>query len=136
MALTAPRTWIPDEVVTAAMLNEQIRDNLNWLVGDASWIAPALTNGWVNFGSANFSTAGYRKLGDVVYLKGTVKSGTLGAAIFTLPVGYRPPNQCVFGIESNNLIGRVDVNAAGTVYTGTPASATYVSLEGAVFSTV
>ena len=35
MAWTAPRTWTTGEVVTAAQLNEQIRDNENWLKASA-----------------------------------------------------------------------------------------------------
>jgi hypothetical protein len=31
MAWTAPRTWVTSETVTAAMLNEQIRDNMTFL---------------------------------------------------------------------------------------------------------
>ena len=31
MAWTAARTWVSDEIVTAAQFNEQIRDNLNYL---------------------------------------------------------------------------------------------------------
>lgn len=33
MAWTTPRTWATSEVVTAAMLNTHLRDNLNWLHG-------------------------------------------------------------------------------------------------------
>lgn len=32
MAWTAPRTWVTGEIVTAAQLNEQIRDNMNMLI--------------------------------------------------------------------------------------------------------
>lgn len=31
MAWTTPRTWIPGELVTATMMNEQIRDNMSIL---------------------------------------------------------------------------------------------------------
>ncbi len=31
MAWTTPRTWVTDEVLTAALLNTHLRDNLNWL---------------------------------------------------------------------------------------------------------
>lgn len=33
MAWTEPRTWVAGEVVTAAMMNEQIKDNLTYLKG-------------------------------------------------------------------------------------------------------
>ena len=137
MAWTTPRTWIAGEVPDAAMLNLHVRDNLLYLVGDAAWTAPTLTNGWLNFGSG-FTVAGYRKIGDLVWLKGTVKSGTLGAAMFTLPVGFRPlaSGQTVNIVESNNLLGRVDVLSTGAVATGGVGSNAYVQLDGIVFSTI
>jgi hypothetical protein len=49
---------------------------------------PAFTNSWVNFDSVR-PVGFYRHLGRV-YLTGVAKSGTVGAAIFTLPAGYRP----------------------------------------------
>jgi len=33
MAWTAPRTWAADEVVTAALMNTHIRDNISYLIG-------------------------------------------------------------------------------------------------------
>jgi hypothetical protein len=136
IALTTPRTWVAGEVPTASVLNQQIRDNSDYLNGETGWSAPALVNGWVNFGSSyNYSTVGYRKLGDMVWLKGLLKSGTVGAVMFTLPVGYRPLARCGFAIESNNAFGRVDVQPDGTVFT-VLASNVFVSLDGIVFSTI
>lgn len=37
MVFTTPRTWVTNELVTAAMLNEQIRDNLSYLLTPASF---------------------------------------------------------------------------------------------------
>lgn len=54
MAWTTPRTWTTGEVVTAAMLNEQVRDNLDaigaaWTAYTPTWTAtttnPTLGNG-------------------------------------------------------------------------------------------
>jgi len=53
------------------------------------WIAPTFQNGWVNYG-LGWCPAGYRKIGDIVYLRGLIKSGALNTAIFTLPAGYIP----------------------------------------------
>lgn len=64
-------------------------------IDDTGWIAPTLTNGWLNYDTTAYSAAAYRKIGSVVYLRGLVKSGTVGAGtgayIFQLPVGFRPP---------------------------------------------
>jgi hypothetical protein len=56
---------------------------------DGTWIAPTLTNSWVDYG-APWTTAGYRRDGNRVTLKGLIKNGTVGSSVFTLPVGYRP----------------------------------------------
>lgn len=37
MAWTTPRTWATNELVTAAMMNEQLRDNLNYLLNPNSF---------------------------------------------------------------------------------------------------
>jgi hypothetical protein len=55
------------------------------------WTPVTFQNGWVNFDTVR--TVQYRKIGDVVTLRGVCKSGTVGygTPIFTLPVGFRPP---------------------------------------------
>ena len=79
--------------------------NTLWLVvgvawvaagGAASpWIAPTLLNGWINYGSG-LAPAGYRKIRDIVYLRGMIKSGTVGASAFALPAAYQPPQAIQF----------------------------------------
>ena len=63
MAWTAPRTWVASESVTAAMQNEQIRDNLTYLYDlfntttghDHDGVdSKAVT--WSTFGTATFTT--------------------------------------------------------------------------------
>lgn len=56
---------------------------------DSGWIAPTLTNSWVNYGSG-YELAGYRLIGNQMHLRGTLKNGVVGSAILTLPVGFRP----------------------------------------------
>jgi hypothetical protein len=53
-----------------------------------AWIAMPLVNGWGAYGG--LIAPQYRKLGDMVQLRGTVQGGTADT-ICTLPVGYRPP---------------------------------------------
>ena len=134
MAWTTPRTWVAGETATKAMLDEQIRDNEIYLKGDAAWIAPTFLNAWVNFGGVTLA-AGYRKIADVVYLRGTIKSGTIAAAAFTLPAGYRPHIQQIFISDSNNLIGRVTVGTSGNVIPQIGSNA-YYTLDGICFSAV
>lgn len=67
-------------------------DGTNWRIiagaADTGWIAPSLTNSWANV--AAFNTAGYRKQGNRVYLRGGILGGTSGTTAFTLPAGFIP----------------------------------------------
>lgn len=92
-----------------------------WIVVDyqniGSWTVPTLLNSWVNYGSGNVDAA-YRKVNDLVYIRGQVKSGTTtsGTSIFTLPAGFRPTGQVVVPtIDGNNALGRFDITTAGAV---------------------
>ena len=89
-------------------------------------------NSWVNFGGA-YGTAGYFKdsLG-IVHLKGLVKSGTIGAIIFTLPSGYRPSADCLLPGVSNSVFGVIYLSTAGAV-AYTSGDNGWASLEGITF---
>jgi hypothetical protein len=79
------------------------------------WNAPALLNSWVNYGGA-FNPAGYWKdpFG-VVHLRGLVKSGTVGQAIFTLPKGYRPANTEAISVASADAFGELRIDGTGNI---------------------
>lgn len=95
-------------------------------------IAPTFLNAWSNLGSG-FTGAGYFKdQSGIVHLRGLVTGGTVGAAIFNLPAGYRPSAQESFAIQSNNVFGRCDVTPAGDVF-ATAGSNVYFSLSGISF---
>ena len=88
-------------------------------------------NSWVNYGGV-YAQARYRKDGQgFVHLSGVIKSGTMGASAFTLPVGYRPSLQLIFPAASGSTT-RVDVLPDGPVIptTGTAASC---ALDAIVF---
>ncbi len=98
------------------------------------WLAPALENGWVNFG-APFSSAGYMldSMG-FVHLRGVIRTGTFAAAAFTLPAGYQPESDKVFSTSSNNSFGSLTVTLAGAVVPQV-GSDTSFSLDGIIFKT-
>jgi len=82
------------------------------------WIPPTLGNSWVNYG-AGYDTAGYRKRFGRTEVKGTVKSGTVGPAIFTLPATYAPTLHQGFATlcdaGAGNVFGALVVTSAGVV---------------------
>lgn len=111
MAWTTPITAVASAIATAAQWNASVRDNLLYLKGDAGWTAPTLTGSWVNYGGAHLA-AGYKRVGDFVYVRGTLKDGT-GTA-FTLPAGYRPSAVVTFGSWSSVHAG-ILIDAGGAV---------------------
>ena len=77
---------------------------------------PGFLNSWVNYDATNQPKAAFRKNQyGRVYLKGLVKSGTVTAAMFTLPVGYRPPRPMRWAVEANGAFGFIEVGAGGDV---------------------
>jgi hypothetical protein len=81
-----------------------------------AWTVPAFVTGWGQYGG--FSTVSYRKIGDLVYLRGLLNSvaGAVAGVAFTLPVGFRPPTQCLMACYcSPGTMRRVDITAGGGV---------------------
>ncbi len=79
-----------------------------------AWAAPAFLNGWANIGGA-FQVAQYRRVGDVVSVRGVIAAGVIGLQCFVLPVGFRPPAAVIFPADSAGAYGSVTVTAAGNV---------------------
>lgn len=105
------------------------------LLAPTAWAAaPAFAGAWVNFG-APWQVAQTCKVGDRVYLRGRIKSGTINTAAFTLIAGQRPPADIGFPVNSNGAYGWVSITAAGVV-TPVIGNTAYVDLSNISFSTV
>jgi hypothetical protein len=102
--------------------------------GDAAWTAPTLLNSWVNFGGGTQGAGYFKDASGFVHLRGTVKTGTLAAAIFVLGVGYRPSLLSIFPATANGAFGEVRVDSSGNVALNS-GSTTYLALDGIVFDT-
>lgn len=111
--------------------------------GIEAWMSPTLQNSWVDF-AGGFDGAGYRKnFSGIVWLRGLIKNGTASTTpptnvLFTLPVGYRPPNSKLFLSFSNGTPIVIGVNATNgnVVVDSGPVSSTYISLENISFSSL
>lgn len=117
--------------ITATQMDNGVSQGYNWwwhdteikrAVGGAS-PAVAFQNSWVNY-DGGFTPARYYFESDgSVCIDGSVKSGTVGTAVFTLPAGYRPATQKAFacdGAGAHSLIyitpgGEVQVNVGSNV---------------------
>lgn len=147
---------VPDTWLLIALRNGDT-GAVEWASGESGsgWTNVTFTNGWVNYGT--FQGAQYRKVGDMVQLRGLIKSGTAGASAFTLPAGYRPPLNIILtggngthvaintGAASagtahthpfsmSETSGRIDINTTGTVTPSAAATNNWICLDGLSFS--
>ena len=122
--------YVTPELITPATLNTYIQANLTFLYGGASWTVPSFANSWVDLGTGG--PVGYRAVGNQVLLRGSIKTGTLNLAAFTLPSGFRPAATVTFIVLSNGAAGYLTVTAAGVV-TPVSGSNTAFSLDGVTF---
>lgn len=95
---------------------------------------PAFQNAWVNYGGSYFGAAFKKDPLGKVQLRGMVKSGTIGAAIFTLPAGYRPVKDS-YPVVNSVAPGGLVIFPTGVVAAFAPASNGWVNLDGVEFDT-
>lgn len=88
------------------------------VVSDTKWLAPTLINAWAAFGGGRIAL-GYRRIGSVVYLRGSLWGGASGSIAFKLPIGFRP------------LSG--DLLAAGGSYPPTESTPIVIQTAGDVY---
>jgi hypothetical protein len=115
--------------------DRELEAHLRSTTSTTAWITPTLVNSWLNYGFG-FRTARYRKIGDITYIEGLVKLGATGTTIFTLPEGFRPPENMLWaGITDPNVFARLDVMSDGRVIVYFTGTNLYASINCS-FSTV
>jgi hypothetical protein len=91
---------------------------------------PGFENGWKNVGEGFAHASFYLDPIGRVHMKGNVSGGTLESSVFTLPVGYRPPEKLVFVVATGTVSSaEVEVLSNGEVL----ASGPKVALDGISF---
>jgi len=94
------------------------------------WNPLALQNSWNDY-SPPFASAGYTKTSaGLIVLKGLVKAGS--GIIGYLPAGYRPAMSIMFENSTNQVGGRVDIRADGSINPAVGSNA-WFSLDGIAF---
>lgn len=96
---------------------------------DQTWTQLSFAANWTNYGGT-WEEGEYRKINDVVQLRGLVKhtaGGGPATNIGLLPVGYRPPKSLIFVCEGyTSGLGyrgyRVDVYNDGWVFCSAPGA--------------
>lgn len=129
---TAPANLATNDIIDELWV-DAVTVNLVALAVTA-WTAITFSGAWVNQGGS-FQTCQYRKEGDRVYLRGSAKSGAIGA-LGVLPAGFRPPANIIGHTDATNAHSRVDIQSDGTIYVQTGTLTGWLSLDGISFSTV
>lgn len=103
---------------------------------DTPWINATLQNGWT---VQSGRRCVYRKVFGMVYLEVSIVAGTVGAAAFTLPVGYRPAAIQVIPISAglgSAVVGsftpRASITLDGTITILNVPADTYVGFTTCV----
>jgi hypothetical protein len=121
---------LADDAVTAAKLDS------------TSWTDLALTAGFFSPPDNNWQRAQYRRIGNIVYLRGTISKNAMasivdGDVVAFLPADFRPPKNLTFPTEPGNGLNtkhRVDICPDGTVMVPETAGNTFhVGLDGILF---
>lgn len=100
---------------------------------DSGWIVATLGSSWVSYdGGATYAVPQYRLLNGTVFVEGSMKSGTTGTTIFTLPAGMRPAKQlqvlCV-SVTGTATLQVASTGAVSVVNYTTGGSNTTVSMD-------
>lgn len=104
------------------------------------WVALPFSANYQIFSGATYSQPAYRRIGDIVYLRGLVGRNTATApansTLATLPAGFVPTAINIFEQNCGTGRARVDVYPAGGVLHAdfTFTVGTYLSLDGIFFS--
>jgi hypothetical protein len=96
-----------------------------------AWTAVTFAGTWANYGSG-YQGMEYRKVGDMVQLRGVIAGGTSGTTVCTLPAGFRPPAQTQTGMRAGtgaNSAGLMDVNTNGVVIVYSEGATTACSVD-------
>lgn len=117
--------------VQAQLMDERDRALEDYLLRNTTptrWTALTLLNGWTNSAGPD-QPAQYRRIGDMVQTRGHCQAGTLGVAMFQLPVGFRPPANLDLAANPvpSSSPGRLWFKSNGDVFAQFAVGATQVS---------
>ena len=90
----------------------------NTLGSVGAWANVTFENSWADYHTGTYGFCQYRKVGDMVQVRGLINGGVTNTTAFTLPVGFRPPFTTYgWGAISSAtpVVGLVIITAAGLV---------------------
>jgi hypothetical protein len=116
MAITRPVT---KTIISTADFGIPVVDQLNTNTAalaaqvPTAWTSVTFMNCWNNY--AGYVTQ-YRKVGDMVQVRGGAAGPAIGTTIYILPVGFRPPAVLQFPQASWSVVGVIQVDPSGGVF--------------------
>jgi hypothetical protein len=118
MAVPDPRTWESGELVTAPLLNSELRDPLNFI------LSPPRCHAYRSSGGSHSSSGNWQVIGlnAELYDSGAIHDPVIDASRLVAPEPglYRGTGQVGFRLSAAGLRGaRIRKNAAGTDASGT-----------------
>jgi hypothetical protein len=136
MAYSSPRTWVAGAIVTAAQLNQEVRDNLNaaFPIGVDGWTAYTPTLVQSGAVTKTVTYARYQRVGRLIVAQVKLDCTGAGTANNAITIGFP-----VTGATVNNEVlgaGGVFDASAGIWYmgsviaTGAPATGNCVIISG------
>lgn len=141
MALATPRTWVVGEVVTAAYLNAEVRDQFNDIIAAWTTYTPTWTAATTNPVLGNGTIVGrYKRIGKTVHLQIDLTMGSTttygsGAWSVTLPLAAASSSGSRIGAAqalggANRYAGQIVVSSgASGISAFFPASASVSNLS-------
>lgn len=88
-------------------------------ISDSEWLNLPLTDGVESYGSTQVPQ--YRKIGNIVFIRGAVKNVLATGTLGTLPIGYRPTTTVSFiqntSLRTGNfpMFARYTINSSGEI---------------------
>lgn len=141
MAITRPVTRT---IISTTAWGVPVTDEVNRLTAAVAALTPgpwtdfALVNGWTM--ESGFAPLQYRKNGDKIEIRSSVKPGANGSQMAVLPVGYRPIfthrlyASCYNQTLNQSVLVRCDLSTAGTMtWYDIPAGGLFITMTGMSF---
>lgn len=92
-------------------------------------IHPYFLNGWKNFGDIFENVEIFKNKDGLVTLSGLI-TGDYSKIMFRLPEGWKPKNQLIFSVMSDNITRRLDINSNGELFINNDGSIGKISGNG------
>lgn len=130
MAWTAPRTWTTGELVTAALMNTHVRDNLSHLGGSTGASLDQDRNGFTNTSFADLDALTTQPFSSPVAV--TVTTGTTALIVISAHIiAQNTSGTCRLGyrVSGASTVAAADSHAAISSDAGSNLSATFAVVK-------